>query len=172
MKACVCLCILIVSYQFHIARPDVSEATTETMMQTIATTTKHPYSKMSSAEMLKYHALKRAEFVVIQVLSFISVFGNAVILAVIPRYANIGVPDVYMIAMAVSDFCIGVISSWKSLTERYNQLSETMFTVSAYTYWSTIGLDAAASISASLFAMALSVDRCLALKFPLRHAQL
>ncbi|ELU07194.1 hypothetical protein CAPTEDRAFT_190114 [Capitella teleta] len=168
MKACWFILML----SIHIARPDTLDATTETMVQTIATATKHPFSKMSPAEMAKYLALKDAEFVVIQTLSCIAVFGNAVILAVIPRYANIGVPDVYMIALAVSDLCIGIFSSWKTLTWRYNKLSESMLTLSAHTYWLAFGLDAASSISASLFAMALSVDRCWALKFPLKHAQL
>lgn len=41
-----------------------------------------------------------------------------------------------------------------------------------YTYWPVVGADVAASISASLIATALSVDRCLALNFPMKHPEL
>jgi hypothetical protein len=76
-----------------------------------------------------------------------------------------------MLALGVCDWVVGLMSLWKAMIDRFNVASDAFYVFSAHTYWVSIGLEVAASTSAALLAMFLSVDRCVALQFPLQHKE-
>ncbi|ELU14878.1 hypothetical protein CAPTEDRAFT_212625 [Capitella teleta] len=115
---------------------------------------------------------KKVEFVATLVIGTLSVLGNLVVIKVTARYKSIGISQVYMASLAVCDFCIGIFSLWRVLADRLFNLSDGVYWFCSRTYFPVVGLDVAASITAGLIAMALSVDRCFALKFPMKHVEL
>ncbi|ELT94908.1 hypothetical protein CAPTEDRAFT_192186 [Capitella teleta] len=77
-----------------------------------------------------------------------------------------------MVGLAACDLSIGIFSSWRAIADRVYTWSTGAFWFCALTYWPAVGLEVAASTTASLIAMALSIDRCLALKFAIKHSEL
>ncbi|ELT90187.1 hypothetical protein CAPTEDRAFT_190453 [Capitella teleta] len=116
--------------------------------------------------------VKRVEFVAVLVIGTLAVLGNLVVIMVTARYKSIGIPQVYMASLAVCDLCIGIFSLWRVLADRLFRLSDGVYWFCSRTYFPVVGLDVASSITAALVAMALSVDRCFALKFPIKHVEL
>ncbi|ELU17783.1 hypothetical protein CAPTEDRAFT_212141 [Capitella teleta] len=116
--------------------------------------------------------VKRVEFVAVLVIGTLAVLGNLVVIMVTARYKSIGIPQVYMASLAVCDLCIGIFSLWRVLADRLFRLSDGVYWFCSRTYFPVVGLDVASSITAALVAMALSVDRCFALKFPMKHVEL
>jgi hypothetical protein len=127
------------------------------------------YSTMSREQKALYLRIRQAAFASTLFITAAGIFGNLLILATIAKYNSVGVPHVYLQALAVSDFTVSVSSFWKTITERFNHINNTVFIICAYTYWPAKGIDTGASIAASLFATMLSVDRFFALKYPLEH---
>ncbi|ELU15647.1 hypothetical protein CAPTEDRAFT_187122 [Capitella teleta] len=115
--------------------------------------------------------VKAIEFVVTLVIGTLGVIGNLLILVVTVHYNYIGIPQVYMATLAISDLCIAVFGLWRVLADNLYFLSDGVYWFCVHTYFPVIGLDAAASITASLTAMALSLDRYLALKYPMKHSE-
>ncbi|ELT94217.1 hypothetical protein CAPTEDRAFT_214160 [Capitella teleta] len=115
--------------------------------------------------------LKDVEFVVTLILGSLAVASNILILVVTVHYKFIGIAQVYMTVLAICDLCIGIFSSWRLIADRVYYWSDGLFHFCAYTYWPVSGLEAGASTTASLIAMTLSVDRCFACKYPVKHAE-
>jgi hypothetical protein len=130
--------------------------------------TRHPLERMTLQQWWFVKKVKDSEYVCIQVLSFIGVLGNVVVLLVVGRSPS-NIPHVYMWSLAVADLVISICSAWKINVERFNYISDAVYKFSARTYWPVVSLDHGASMAASLLSMLLSVDRCFALKYPLKH---
>ena len=176
MRLAVCLSMMLLCQLFFAKRcsaagtqASVTEVSTGVGELLGRTTTLDPRVKMTEEELARYLRFRDGYFWVVQGMSLLTVVSNAFIIAVIPRYKSVGVPHVYMLAMAVCDLIIGLCSAWKKLSERLNHLTKTAHFISSYTYWAVIGLDSTSSTSAALILMFLSVDRCLALKYPIKH---
>ncbi|ELT90989.1 hypothetical protein CAPTEDRAFT_196980 [Capitella teleta] len=116
--------------------------------------------------------LKDVEFIVTVTLGALALLGNIIVLIVTAHYKSIGIAEVYMVGLAVCDLSIGIFSSWRAISDRVYTWSTGAFQFCALTYWPAVGLEVAASTTASLIAMALSIDRCLALRFPIKHSEL
>ncbi|ELU04043.1 hypothetical protein CAPTEDRAFT_189081 [Capitella teleta] len=87
------------------------------------------------------------------------------------RYKYIGIPQVYMTTLAICDLSIGVFTLWRELADTLFYLSDAVYWFCSQTYFPIMGLDVSASITASIVAMTLSVDRYLALKYPMKHSE-
>ncbi|ELT87951.1 hypothetical protein CAPTEDRAFT_199307 [Capitella teleta] len=116
--------------------------------------------------------LVNIDFVVTLILGSLAIFGNIIILIVTAHYKCIGIAEVYMVGLAVCDLSIGISTSWRALADRVYTWSAGVYGFCALTYWPVGGVEIAASTTASLIAMALSIDRCFALRFPIKHSEL
>ncbi|ELT94911.1 hypothetical protein CAPTEDRAFT_192189 [Capitella teleta] len=164
--------LLLLSAHFH---PLQMYETTSDIAETSHSVTSGPSQPNSDWQALLVIQLatwKNAEFALTITLGSLAILGNIVVLIVTAHYKSIGIAEVYMFGLAVCDLSIGVFSSWRAIYDRVYTWSTGIYGFCALTYWHVGGLEVAASTTTSLIAMALSIDRCLALKFPIKHSEL
>lgn len=102
----------------------------------------------------------------------LAMLGNVINIHVLVRMKISAVPHVYMVALAFCDWTIGFCITYRAIADEAILKSYEMHIISHYIYWPLAGLDASMCMAASLLAMTLSIDRCIALRFPLKYASI
>ncbi|ELT91579.1 hypothetical protein CAPTEDRAFT_204481 [Capitella teleta] len=174
MRSCLLLYLL---FSAHFCPSMAFEATTDqdsvVRKQTVPDNrpTQDPFRLKISRLQVALNDVKKIEYIFILFLGALGVVSNLLILVVTAHYKSIGIPDVYIVTLAICDTFIGVFGAWNALCDNIHSLSERFYWFSVKTIYLTQAVDVAASITASLILMALSIDRCLALKFPMKYSE-
>lgn len=126
----------------------------------------------SLADWITLNKYLEVSFYVNIVIGGLAIASNTAILVAIGRIKVTSVPHVYMLGLAVCDMTIGICVAFRALSDKFIVQSYVVHKLSHYIYWPLVGVDTGASIGAALIAMALSLDRYIALKFPLQYARI
>ncbi|ELU17057.1 hypothetical protein CAPTEDRAFT_213528 [Capitella teleta] len=125
--------------------------------------------KVSAEQMRLFNRIKAIELTISDIANVFAIASNVAIMLIMQRHRTLSVPQVYMSALALCDFGVGVCAVYKSINDRTQCWPRLYRQICKYTYWTVFGFENSASMSAALIAMFLSIDRCIALRKPFRY---